>query len=110
MRRKQQKVIVTPGTIVKEWLKCGRPWCKCATSNYRHGPYYFLRWREYMIEPDGKVVRRQCKRYIAKCELARERARLGKALSPQSSPVSATNTSTKAGLVPGRSRATLTEH
>ena len=64
------------GAIVKEYVRCGRSECKCAHSDYRHGPYYYLRWREWDREAERW---KQRKRYIPKGDLKREQARLRQA-------------------------------
>jgi hypothetical protein len=33
------------GSLQREWRRCGKPRCRCA-SGMRHGPYWYLRWRE----------------------------------------------------------------
>ncbi len=73
MCRKKEAIV---GTIAREYIRCGRNECKCATSDYRHGPYYYLRWREWAEETGSW---RQRKRYIPRGDLKRERARLRQA-------------------------------
>src|SRR4051812_47866632 len=34
------------GAVVEHWVRCGKPWCGCATGGPRHGPYYLRYWRE----------------------------------------------------------------
>lgn len=55
-RRKLEESIISgrqpllKGSIVKAWLKCVRPRCKCQKDkNARHGPYLYLHWTQ-----DGK--------------------------------------------------------
>lgn len=45
---------------VEHRIRCGKPNCKCATSEYRHGPYAYLYWR------DGRGYTRR--RYVRKAE------------------------------------------
>jgi hypothetical protein len=33
------------GTLVSDWMRCGKPSCACARGRL-HGPYLSLRWRE----------------------------------------------------------------
>lgn len=48
--------------FVEHGIRCGKPNCKCATSDYRHGPYCYLYWR------DGRGHPRR--RYVCKAEAA----------------------------------------
>jgi hypothetical protein len=41
------------GTISRRMRKCGQPSCRCAKSEYRHGPYY-----EWTYKKSGKSVNR----------------------------------------------------
>jgi hypothetical protein len=45
--------------LVSYRVRCGKPTCRCA-SGHRHGPYWFLHWRE------GAVQRR---RYIRRADV-----------------------------------------
>ena len=33
------------GSVHAQWVKCGKPGCKCAHGEL-HGPYFYLFWRE----------------------------------------------------------------
>ena len=45
---------ICKGNIVKRWLTCGNPGCRCQNDpNYLHGPYYQISWKE-----KGKTVSR----------------------------------------------------
>ena len=33
------------GSVHAQWVKCGKPGCKCARGEL-HGPYFYLFWRE----------------------------------------------------------------
>jgi hypothetical protein len=33
------------GSLQREWRRCGKPTCRCA-SGMLHGPYWYLRWRD----------------------------------------------------------------
>ena len=34
------------GAVVARWVRCGKPWCRCASGGPKHGPYYTRYWRE----------------------------------------------------------------
>ena len=53
-----------PGTVLPQWLRCGRPNCRCAGGPL-HGPYYYRFWRE-----GGKLK----KSYVRRSELEQVRA------------------------------------
>jgi hypothetical protein len=53
-----------PGAVCPQWVRCGRPTCRCARGNL-HGPYYYRFWRE-----DGRLR----KAYVKPAELERVRA------------------------------------
>ena len=63
------------GSVVVHWVRCGKPWCRCATGGPRHGPYYLRYWREggrrrkEYIRLDAAEPRR------AACEARRSRER-----------------------------------
>jgi hypothetical protein len=33
------------GRLIPELVRCGKPTCRCAAGE-RHGPYWYLRWRD----------------------------------------------------------------
>jgi hypothetical protein len=39
------KSLGLPGSLQREWKRCGRPACHCAGGRL-HGPYWSRRWRE----------------------------------------------------------------
>lgn len=39
------KITPLPGVVRVEWVRCGKPNCRCARGE-RHGPYLYRRWRE----------------------------------------------------------------
>lgn len=54
---------VFPGSVVKRYMPCGKPTCRCARDvRYRHGPYY-----EWSRKVRGKTIT---------VRLAEEQARL----------------------------------
>jgi hypothetical protein len=46
---KRENAITLPkmikGSVHAQWVKCGKPGCKCARGEL-HGPYFYLFWRE----------------------------------------------------------------
>lgn len=51
--------IFIPGALCRQWVRCGRPNCRCASGKL-HGPYWYRFWR------DGE---RQRKQYVRKRDL-----------------------------------------
>lgn len=56
------------GAVCAQWVKCGKPGCKCARGE-RHGPYYYRFWREngrlrkaYVKPGDLEAVKAACDR------------------------------------------------
>lgn len=47
----------TPALVV-HGIRCGKPKCTCATSEYRHGPYAYLYWRDGLGHPRRRYVRK----------------------------------------------------
>ena len=39
------KIEALPGSLQREWKRCGKSACRCARGEL-HGPYWYLRWRE----------------------------------------------------------------
>jgi hypothetical protein len=38
---------ICEGSLVKRYISCGKPNCRCSTDpDQRHGPYYQLSWKE----------------------------------------------------------------
>jgi hypothetical protein len=55
-----------PGVVRPQWVRCGRPGCRCARGEL-HGPYYYRFWREggrlrkaYVRPADLERVRQAC--------------------------------------------------
>lgn len=42
---------ICEGSLVQRWMPCGKPGCRCADPEQRHGPYWQLSWKQ-----DGKTV------------------------------------------------------
>ena len=41
---------ICTGSLVKRWMACGKPNCRCSTDpSQRHGPYYQLSWKEAAV-------------------------------------------------------------
>lgn len=41
---------ICTGSLVKRWIACGKPNCRCSTDpSQRHGPYYQLSWKEAAV-------------------------------------------------------------
>jgi hypothetical protein len=67
-----------PGAVCVQWVRCGRPGCRCSRGQ-PHGPYYYRFWREggrlrkvYVRPADLEEVRAQCEaRRQARRELQR---------------------------------------
>lgn len=45
---------ICEGSVVRLYTSCGKPGCRCADPNQRHGPYYQLSWKEA-----GKTISRR---------------------------------------------------
>lgn len=56
-----------PGVVCPQWVRCGRPGCRCARGQ-PHGPYFYRFWRE------GGRLR---KGYVKVSELEEVRTRCG---------------------------------
>jgi hypothetical protein len=52
------------GVVLPEWVRCGKPNCRCAGGEL-HGPYFYRFWRE------GGRLRKE---YVKRSELVRVRA------------------------------------
>ena len=68
---------ILPGTVCAQWVRCGKPGCKCARGKL-HGPYYYRFWRE-----DGRlrkvyVPRDKLDATSAACEAYRREKRVVK--------------------------------
>jgi hypothetical protein len=57
--------------LVREWVRCGKPTCRCAAGvSGRHGPYWYLRWEQF----DRRSGETRCRReYVPIVELPRVR-------------------------------------
>ncbi len=65
-----------PGTVLTQWVRCGKAGCRCATGK-PHGPYFYHYFRQDTFADDGAggLVRtgrrRQTKRYIPRDDAPR---------------------------------------
>lgn len=67
-----------PGAVCAQWVRCGRPGCKCARGEL-HGPYYYRFWRErgrlrkaYVRPAEVEAVRAACEARRAKRRESRQ--------------------------------------
>ncbi len=47
MNKKQAETLpkMLPGVVCTQWVRCGRPSCRCAQGKL-HGPYHYRFWRQ----------------------------------------------------------------
>ena len=76
-----------PGSIVPQFICCGKPGCRCQTGN-RHGPYHYRVWREagrvrkvYVKITDVERVQEQIRLYEKYAAELKRLTRLCEALS-----------------------------
>lgn len=70
------------GTVHAQFVRCGKPGCRCATGDL-HGPYFYRFWRDelgrlhkqYVRQADVDAVREACR--AAQAEKRRLRAVIG---------------------------------
>jgi hypothetical protein len=62
---------VLPGTVCRQWVRCGRPDCHCAHGQL-HGPYHYRLWREGGRLRKQYVRPRDLARVVAACEARRQ--------------------------------------
>jgi hypothetical protein len=62
-----------PGVVCKQWVRCGRPNCRCARGR-PHGPYSYRFWREGGRLRKQYVRPEELEEVLGRCE-ARRRAR-----------------------------------
>jgi len=56
MKRAKTLPKTLPGAVCVQWVRCGKPNCRCARGEL-HGPYYYRFWRE-----NGKLHKMYVKR------------------------------------------------
>jgi len=66
MKMKPENLLpkMLPGTVCRQMVRCGKPWCKCARGEL-HGPYYYH---------FARVGRKLTKRYLKPDEVEQIRA------------------------------------
>lgn len=77
-----------PGTLISQYVKCGKPNCKCARGAL-HGPYWYRFWREdgyrlrkqYVRLADLEQVRAACQAYAKEVMAGRVLVRTGRHLA-----------------------------
>ena len=59
-----------PGSVHKQWVRCGKAGCRCSDPKKLHGPYYYRIYREfrqirkeYIKRENVKKVRQLCANY-----------------------------------------------
>ncbi len=72
-----------PGTVLPQYIRCGKPACRCATGEL-HGPYFYRFWRD----EDGRlrkvyVRRADLDEVRAACEARQEDARRARTILTQ---------------------------
>ena len=60
-----RKTTELPGCLLAEYVRCGKPTCRCVTGGPQHGPYWRRFWREagrtrsvYVRQADVDATRR----------------------------------------------------
>jgi hypothetical protein len=78
---KQADPLPKTGAVCRQWVRCGRPTCRCARWEL-HGPYDYLFWREggrlrkrYVRQADAEASRAACDERRARERAAREELR-----------------------------------
>lgn len=55
---------ICEGSLVKRYVSCGKPNCRCRTSpKHRHGPYYQLSWKEQGTTVSRRLTAREAGLY-----------------------------------------------
>jgi hypothetical protein len=72
--QKLPKTEPLPGAVCAQWIRCGRPNCKCAKGEL-HGPYYYRFWREHGRQHKAYVRSGDLEQVRAACEARRARRR-----------------------------------
>jgi hypothetical protein len=63
-----------PGVVRPQWVRCGRPGCRCARG-WPHGPYHYRFWRESGRLRKAYVRPAELEQVRAACEARRESRR-----------------------------------
>jgi hypothetical protein len=64
-----------PGIVCRQWVRCGKPSCRCAQGR-GHGPYFYRFWREEGRLRKAYVPRKDVAEVSARCRARREEQRL----------------------------------
>lgn len=64
-----------PGVVCRQWVRCGKAACRCATGP-GHGPYYYRFWREGGRLRKSYVPRVQVAEVEVRCAARRREHRL----------------------------------
>jgi hypothetical protein len=64
---------ILPGVVIRQWVRCGRPNCRCAHGEL-DGPYHYRFWREGGRLRKAYVRPEELEQVRARCE-ARRRLR-----------------------------------
>ena len=86
MRRRNESAILLPktagdraaelpGVVLPQWVRCGKPSCRCASGTDLHGPYYYRFWREGGRLRKRYVPRARLEETSAACERRRAEVR-----------------------------------
>jgi hypothetical protein len=67
-----------PGVVRPQWVRCGRPNCRCARGQL-HGPYHYRFWREGSRLKKSYVKRSELEQVRAACEARRPERQRGSA-------------------------------
>src|SRR5262245_29996843 len=60
-----------PGSVQRQWVRCGRPNCRCARGRL-HGPFYYRFWRDAGRLRKQYVPARQLSDTRARCQAHRQ--------------------------------------
>ncbi len=81
---KQRPTLPKKGALCFQWVRCGRPTCRCVRGGL-HGPYRYLFWRDggrlhkqYVRMADTGPVQAACQRRREAERAEREAARAGR--------------------------------
>ena len=55
------------GAVCANWVRCGRPWCRCMQGGPKHGPYFARYWwrdgrrhKRYVRQADAQELVAAC--------------------------------------------------
>jgi hypothetical protein len=83
LRRSLRPFPLLAGSLVKQYVVCGKPGCRCQRGQ-KHGPLYYLYWKEQgrsrsLYVPRARVaeIRRQIQNYRSLQKALARQVRLG---------------------------------